>query len=192
MLFDISDLDDGVRHLEGSVEVGDIEWQGGETVSCTPVQLDAAVRKTRRGVEVRGSIETEAKVPCSRCLEPLNVPVRASFRLYVVPEAQELAPVESLEEDPDAIDLYPISGTTIDLRDLVREQIDLALPYRVRCEDVGRACGVTEGGEVTRGVSFDADASAEEAGGGGRFGELVDLGERLKKRRNDGQPPDES
>jgi uncharacterized protein len=180
MLFDISDLDAQGRDLDVKFGIPEFEWSGGQSVRCERCRLLATLRKTRRGIELRGRAFTKAHLACSRCLQELTVPVEASFRLFLLPGGEEGSRYEEMDEDdPDAVDLYPLEGTTVDLSQLVREQIDLALPYRVRCEDVGATC---------QGPADPGALSGDEGEGDERWGDLIRLKERLEKRSEDDEP----
>ena len=71
---------------------------------------------------------------CSRCLEGFRVPVRAPFDLLFLPAASEPASPEQEIEDDDLGTSYYRDGV-IDLADVVREQLSLALPMKPLCQE---------------------------------------------------------
>lgn len=85
------------------------------------------------------------KVPCDRCLETYILPVDAAFRLFLVlpPPGEAGEEVELSEED---LSTDYITANEIDLAELVREQIYLALPMKLLCREDCRGicprCGV--------------------------------------------------
>lgn len=87
-----------------------------------------------REVHVRGRIRARAEVECSRCLSSVEIPVETAFDVTYVPatdyEAKDAA--ELLEED---LNLSVFEGEAIDIDDLVREQLLLALPARALCQE---------------------------------------------------------
>jgi uncharacterized metal-binding protein YceD (DUF177 family) len=173
MLLDLTELEGRGLQIDQSVEVPDFSWNGG-TVSCGRAQLSGRLQRTRRGIELAGWFSTVAAVWCGRCLAPVELPVRESFRLFLVPggEAGEAyAPIP--EDDPDAVDLYPLEGATVDLGAVVREQVDLALPYRVLCRDVDRECE-----HIDPALGADEPRGVDE-----RWSELERLRERIRGRR---------
>ena len=175
MLFDISKLAPTGRHLDLVVEVPDFRWGDAQVVSCADARLVIDLRRTRRGVECVGRFSTEVSLCCSRCLVRLAYPVEGRMRLFVLPGGAYGAQFEAMEDDdPDAVDLYPIEGTEIDLGELVREQVDLALPYRVVCEDVGRECE-REAIEAVAADETDEEARRE------RWAKLYEFRARLER-----------
>ncbi|GAB4376555.1 MAG: hypothetical protein Kow0062_16990 [Acidobacteriota bacterium] len=174
MLFDISELAPTGRHLDVTVEVPDFEWGDAQVVACGAAHLVVDLRRTRRGIECTGRFETRVELSCSRCLARLAYPVAGAVRLFILPGGALGEQFEAMEEDdPDAVDLYPIPGSEIDLGELVREQVDLALPYRVVCADVGGECS-REALEALAGDAEEAEAARLE-----RWAELRRFRNRL-------------
>lgn len=176
MLFDISDLDPSGVWLDVEVDVPDYEDGAGETIRTGRATLSAQLRKTRRGIEMKGRFGARVQLSCSRCLEPLEMPVEGELRLFLRPGGSAGDAFQDVaDDDPDAVDLYPLEASTVDLGELVREQVDLALPYQVFCEDLGGPC---RGKDILR-EKADEDPVDE------RWGELKRLRESLGKKRDD-------
>ncbi|MCU0230772.1 MAG: DUF177 domain-containing protein [Acidobacteria bacterium] len=138
MLFDISDLAPGGVAVDATVPIPPFLWEGGQMIACAPARLTGHLRPTSRGVELRGRYDTKAQLVCDRCLTRFDLPLEGEFRLFLVPqigpeEAEEFE--RRAEEDPDAVDLYPLEGQVVDLAEVLREQVDLALPYRAICRE---------------------------------------------------------
>jgi len=138
MLFDISDLAPGGVAIEAAIPIPPFSWEGGQGVACDPARLRGSIRPTGRRVELRGRYGTKVRLVCDRCLTGFDLPLEGEFRLFLVPaagarEADEFE--RRAEEDPDAVDLYPLEGQVVDLAEVLREQVDLALPYRAICRE---------------------------------------------------------
>jgi uncharacterized protein len=109
-------------------------------------------RLTRSGHEVRlqGTITARAEVDCDRCLKALSVPVLTDFDVTYVPAADyyDAASAELQEED---LGLSVFDGEAIDLDELVREQVLLAMPPRMLCAEECRGlcpvCGADKNRE---------------------------------------------
>lgn len=72
----------------------------------------------------QGTLTTRVAERCRRCLKPVSVPVSAQVGALFTEDA---------EEDPSS---YPLpSGRELDLADMVREELLLALPAYVVCRD---------------------------------------------------------
>jgi len=90
------------------------------------------------------SIETKVRCGCSRCLEPVIIPLRAEFKLLLKscgPFAKASGPAAQ-EED---LVLVADSDTSFDITERVREAIILSLPLkplcRENCKGLCRHCG---------------------------------------------------
>lgn len=188
MLFDISDLDPRGADVEGTVEIPPFSWEGDETVHCRPAPLVGRLTPTRRGIELVARFETVARVRCVRCLAEFDKPLEGRFRLFLIPglgeESEGTEPVfdNIPDDDPDAIDLYPLEGKVVDLAEVLREQVDLALPTRLLCRETCRGlcagCGVDLNKETCRCASE----------GDERLGSLAQFKELLERKKHQ-EPP---
>lgn len=107
-----------------------------------PVHLAADVHKDKEKLRARGRIVTTLDVECSRCLERLQVPVDSTFNMLYLPEAEAPASDEQELADEDVDTAYYRQGV-IDLAELIREQLYLALPMKALCrEDCRGLCSV--------------------------------------------------
>ena len=99
-----------------------------------PLTVTGRVRQSQKRVEVNGHFSTTAQVECDRCLKPVDVPVTAEFNLeYVTPATYAASPAAELEERDMSLSVF--DGETIDLDELVAEQLLLALPSRILCRE---------------------------------------------------------
>lgn len=184
MLFDISDLDPRGVGLDQTIELEPFEWEGGDLVRTDPIRLIGRIKPTRRGLELVARYETVAHLPCARCLKALDRPLGGEFRLFLQPPVEDgESPFETIpDDDPDAVDLYPLEGQAVDLAAVLREQVDLALPVRVLCREECR--GLCAG----CGVALDTDACrCTEPTADPRFGALREFKAVLEQRKG-GKP----
>ena len=96
------------------------------------VKVSGRVARDRACVRVTGELQTRVAKSCDRCLTALELPVAVSFdELFVPLEADETRASPVLE----AKDLVTsvLDGTTIDMDEVVREQILLATQSRMLC-----------------------------------------------------------
>jgi len=111
-------------------------------------------RDTGTAVVLAATVTSTLEMPCSRCLEPFDVPVKADLETRFVP-AGDLAKVTAdtvrsgeIEDDVEDHDLglAEYRDETIDLGDVIREQFMLALPMKPLCmEDCQGVCPVCGG-----------------------------------------------
>lgn len=131
------------RYPEGGPELRSEDMR---IVGCP----ELSVRVTRAGSEVRlaGQLRAAVEVDCGRCLAPVSFPVNETFDLFYVP------PIGSdeervLAEEDLVVGFY--QGDVIDLDDLVREQIELAIPMTRLCSDRCRGLCQTCGANLNEG-----------------------------------------
>ncbi|HEX8290532.1 MAG TPA: DUF177 domain-containing protein [Pyrinomonadaceae bacterium] len=111
----------------------ELEEEGARLIS------DAAVegRATRKGeqVRLRGTIRTEVELLCDRCAAPRNAPLSVEFDTSFIPQEVEAVKAENVELQAEDLILSAYEGDAVDVDELVREQILLALPSRHLCRE---------------------------------------------------------
>ena len=112
---------------------------------AAPVNLAFDIHKDKDQFRLAGSVNTTLELPCSRCLEPFMWPVDSSFDLRYQPHARNTGEGErEIEEDDLTTAFY--ENDTIDLGQMMREQLFLALPMKPLCQDGCKglcpACGI--------------------------------------------------
>ncbi|MGH9943634.1 MAG: YceD family protein [Pyrinomonadaceae bacterium] len=117
-------------YREGELQLED---ERAEVTSATEV----SGRATRTGEEVRlqGSISTNLDIACDRCLKPASFPLQAPFDVAYVSDAAALEKSEATELLDEELALSVYEGDSVDLDELAREQILLALPVRTLCRE---------------------------------------------------------
>jgi uncharacterized protein len=90
--------------------------------------------KHNRDVLVRGHLEGQLELACSRCLEAFAAPVTADFDLLLAPTPEGGLPEEE-ELSAKELDLDFYSGETVDLEAIIREQIILMMPLKPLCQE---------------------------------------------------------
>ncbi len=105
------------------------------------------VHASRKGSEVRlrGAITARAEVDCDRCLKSIAVPVETEFDVTYIPASEYIESDKAeLQEEDLVASVY--EGDAIDLDEIVREQVLLALPARAlcleECKGLCPVCGV--------------------------------------------------
>jgi uncharacterized protein len=83
---------------------------------------------------VRGSLSVSMEAACDRCLEPARCQVEKSFDLYYQPAAEFVKGGEDeIEESESELAYY--EGDQLDMNDILREVVLLALPMRLTCSE---------------------------------------------------------
>jgi uncharacterized protein len=114
-------------------EPGELDLNEERVRLVAPPRVTGRVQQSDSKVTVRGEATAELQVECDRCLKSVLIPVSSSFEVeYVTPDTYQADPAaELLDED---LSLSVFDGEVIDIDDLVREQLLLALPSQILCQ----------------------------------------------------------
>jgi uncharacterized protein len=106
-----------------------------ERVNLTgPATVSGKVRLAGNEVFVNGHVVTRAQVECDRCLQPIEAPVNADFALeYISGSEYESSGAAELTEAEMSVSVF--DGKAIDVDEIVKEQILLAVPTRMLCRE---------------------------------------------------------
>jgi len=116
-----------------------------------PVSLVFDVYKDGSQFRLAGHTKTTLELPCSRCLEPMTVPVDLPFDLRYQPHTANAGEGErEIEEDDLSTAFY--ENDEIDLGQLMREQFYLALPMKPLCSGTCRGLCPVCGTNLNRGT----------------------------------------
>jgi DUF177 domain-containing protein len=99
-----------------------------------PARVSGRIKREGQKLKVDGRLETRIHVECDRCLELIEFPIESEFRLeYVTP--QEYARLEAAELSDEDLDLSVFDGDVVDIDQIVEEQLLLAAPSQVLCQE---------------------------------------------------------
>lgn len=108
---------------DGVGQVEDLEWSG-------------YLERQNARVRFAGSLKGRLELACDRCLEPARVDVVRDFDLFFEQrdslEYEENAEIEL--EEPDTRTSF-MAGSELGLRDVITEQVLLALPMKPLCRE---------------------------------------------------------
>jgi uncharacterized protein len=90
----------------------------------------------RKGAQVKlsGRVEAVVSIDCARCLAPVRVSVVEPFDLTYLPSSRPEADKDDKELTEEDLSVVFYYDGAIDLEDLVREQVELALPMSRICD----------------------------------------------------------
>ena len=166
MFFTVSNLKQGQK-LEASGSLKDQDWlkQALSSIDAKIKTFEFYMTVEKKGdfVEVEGSYNGDADVPCVRCLESFNIPFNQKFRLFLYSEDGTYVGDGGEHELNDTdMEFAFFHGDRIDLGEVLREQLILTLPDYPVCkpncggicdcenqEDPSKSCGC--GGNCSQG-----------------------------------------
>jgi uncharacterized protein len=152
MILSLRQLELGKVHFNQRFSVAELTLDDalGETGLTIPDGVGAAgeaelASELTGEIRLRGDIEANGVAVCDRCLEPITVPLSGPFRVSYEPRENE--PIEDeveISEKDAEVSYY--EGDGLNLADVVREQVLLALPMqklcRPECQGICPNCGI--------------------------------------------------
>ena len=128
-------------------------------------EVRGRVRRSGQEVELRGELDAKVESLCSRCLKPVELPIHAEFTERFVPAVSWRAE-EQHELQEEDLNLAVFDGEAIELNDLVREEILLAMPAQVLCREdcqgLCPTCGIDMNAGSCRCAGADGDSRWEK------------------------------
>ena len=85
------------------------------------MDVDVRLESVHEGILATGEVFSEAKAECSRCLDPVTIPVEVDF--------QELFAYSLTNEDD-----FAIEDENIDLEQVILDAVVLSLPFQPICK----------------------------------------------------------
>lgn len=133
MRIEINSDDDSGARISQTYATGELEFDDPDLQLIEPVQVKCRVIRKTGEVELRGELHTKVTLPCSRCLKEVELPIDVVFdeRFTTNASWQAAEQHELAEADLDV----GLVEEAVDLDDLVKEEIQLALPGHVLCRD---------------------------------------------------------
>lgn len=136
MQFAVNTLGDAPIEREQTERAEDIALTADHATFPNPIHTSVKVTRMQEDVLVQGTTETTARMPCSRCLEPVDIPLRGAFETLFVPrERADAEGPERREQDwgDQRVSFY--AANTVDLSDEVAHTLRLELPMRPLCKE---------------------------------------------------------
>ncbi len=126
-------------------------------------------------IRVQGELATSVDVACARCLEPVSRKLERSFELLYRPRGVDAGREEISVTQAEAEIGYYV-GEGVELKDILREQILLALPMKVVCREECKGLCPSCGQNLNQGACHCAEAVADP-----RWQALQGLKEKLEQ-----------
>ncbi len=136
MFISIQQLEVKTVRFKSEVPPGEIVYDD-NTIQASPLQVEGSAHLLSRSlgeIRVEGKLNVRISAHCDRCLESTTIPVDRHFDLVYLPS--EEATGGEVEIDEGAIEVGYYEGPGIELNDVLREVVLLALPMQVVCSEV--------------------------------------------------------
>jgi uncharacterized protein len=113
-------------------------------------RADLMIEKSGETILIRGRIETQLILQCSRCLEDFRFPLNSYCEVTLSSFEGESLPQETELKGDDLRSSYYYEGE-IDLSGIIREQILLDIPYKPLCHSSCKGLCPACGKDLNRG-----------------------------------------
>ena len=142
MFFEIKDLqlhpiDFEEKFQPGIIDLGPDYRQRTPIISSGRADLveeHYGKHKIIQDIRVQGKLATSLELNCARCLEPITQNVKRDFDLLYRPQGADAGRDEMSVTDAEA-EIGYYEGRGVQLEDVLREQVLLAIPLKVTCRD---------------------------------------------------------
>lgn len=116
-----------IHEVQGLLDQKDLLVNGPLVAEC------GLERKGEDKVALRGRVDVQVLLPCDRCLGWYPFQVETDFQLIFALDNDEAWQVKTLESLPSDLETEVLSEPVIDLDDVLRQQVYLALPVKSLC-----------------------------------------------------------
>jgi uncharacterized protein len=145
MFLSVKELELRKIRFDETFEPGQIDFTGEELEQGSPLRATGeaeSLEDSEGEIRIQGTYSVEMTAQCDRCLGRARFPLEAQFDLYYRP-ASQIAQVDEVEIDEGEAEIGFYEGKGLELADVLREQVMLALPMqRVCSEDCKGICPV--------------------------------------------------
>lgn len=134
MIIDLGSLGNTVKTIEVNFEPSEIDLAG-ELVTLTgKTTFSGETERIDSRGRVRGTIIADASLDCTRCLEPVEKHIVIPFEAVFLDSSEEDKSIEK-EVGDEQLDESLVENGRIDIAEVVREQILLAMPEQIFCRE---------------------------------------------------------
>lgn len=141
MLIDLNKLDRDELKLEYLYNIGELDLADDNITLAAPCKLTLSLQRRSQDIDVHGSLKTKLSASCNRCLAAFEIPIESSFYSIYLP-LDKLNKTDEMVLERQELDFSFYSDDSIDVDEMLSEQIQLALPMSQLCQpDCQGLCG---------------------------------------------------
>ena len=134
MRIELENLEDGKGSFAHTYQPDELDLMDERVKLQQPASITSRIRTSGSEVRVSGKIDARVEVECDRCLNPVEMPVSAEFALqYITGQQYDSTHAAELSSEEMAVSVF--DGEALDVDEIVREQILLAVPDRALCRE---------------------------------------------------------
>ena len=136
MFLSVKELELRKIRFDETFAPGKIDFTGEELEQGSDLHVTGVAELIEDSAQVRvqGNYSVEMEAQCDRCLVRARFPLSAGFDLFYRP-ASEIPREEEVEIDSGEAEIAFYEGGGLELEDILREQVVLALPMQRVCSE---------------------------------------------------------
>ncbi len=138
MFLSVKEMEVRKVRFDETFAAGQIDFSGEDLEQVSPLHVAGSAEllpHTDGEVRIRGRYTVEMTAECDRCLGRARFPLEAGFDLFYRP-VSFIARDEEVAIDEGEAEIGFYEGGGMELEDILREQVLLALPMQRICKDV--------------------------------------------------------
>jgi len=139
MFFHVRDLELRAGRFDVELAPGVVEFFDPKLRQAGPLKASGKVELVMGSlgeIRAQGHLSVVMEADCDRCLEPARCPIDSDFELFYRPVADGYGEEVALDEGEAQMGFY--EGDGIELNDVLREHVLLALPMQRVCSEACR------------------------------------------------------
>jgi uncharacterized protein len=147
MFLSIKEMELRKIRFDATFPPGKTDFLDGRVRQASPLHVEGSaelVSRTLGEIRVRGCLSVRLETECDRCLEVVAFPIETDFDLFYEPMTL-LSAEEEVKIDEGESEIAFYEGDGLDLEDILRERVLLALPMqkicRQDCKGICPICG---------------------------------------------------
>ncbi|MBA3513257.1 MAG: DUF177 domain-containing protein [Pyrinomonadaceae bacterium] len=134
MQVELAGLSNGACNFSHEYTTRELALDDDRIVLAGAPRVSGHITRTEHKVVVEGEVAAIAEIECDRCLQFLELPIRSDFRLeYITANTYRLLETAELAQEDMTLSIF--NGEFIDVDDMVREQLLLAIPTQAICQE---------------------------------------------------------
>ena len=145
MRIELASLEHGKRSFAHKYSAGELVLEDDRVSIVEPPAVSGEIRPKGQRLRVTGTVSGRVQVECDRCLKPVELAVDSKFDVEYV-TAEDYQAQQALELTEADLNLSVFDGEGLEIDELVKEELLLALPDQVICSEACRGmcavCGV--------------------------------------------------
>jgi uncharacterized protein len=151
MRIELEKLEDGKSTFAHTYQPDELDLLDERITLNSPVSVVGSVKRSGAEVVVSGRLSSQVSVECDRCLKTVELPVSADFSVDYI-TVQDYESSYAAELTADDLDVSVFDGESIDIDELVKEQILLSVPDRTLCREDCKGICSTCGADLNAGA----------------------------------------